>query len=117
MPKENTKQAVAEIRAAGVEVSISPEDLFGASLDHTRYSFMPDARVWVRNGEEIAFVLKTANELGVCVSVRGSGTGCAGGCVPVDGGIVLDLSKINFIEIYPAERAARVGAGAVTAVP
>ena len=80
MPKENTKQAVAEIRAAGVEVSISPEDLFGASLDHTRYSFMPDARVWVRNGEEIAFVLKTANELGVCVSVRGSGTGCAGGC-------------------------------------
>lgn len=62
---------------------------------------MPDARVWVRNGEEIAFVLKTANELGVCVSVRGSGTGCAGGCVPVDGGIVLDLSKINFIEIYP----------------
>ena len=62
MPKENTKQAVAEIRAAGVEVSISPEDLFGASLDHTRYSFMPDARVWVRNGEEIAFVLKTANE-------------------------------------------------------
>ena len=115
MPKENTKQAVAEIRAAGVEVSISPEDLFGASLDHTRYSFMPDARVWVRNGEEIAFVLKTANELGVCVSVRGSGTGCAGGCVPVDGGIVLDLSKINFIEIYPAERTARVGAGAVTA--
>ena len=103
MPKENTKQAVADIKAAGIEVSLSPEDLFGASLDHTRYSFMPDARVWVRNGEEIAFALKTANELGVCVSVRGSGTGCAGGCIPVDGGIVLDLSKINFIEIYPAE--------------
>lgn len=115
MPDADTLRAIAAMREAGLGVSESPEDLFFASLDHARYSFMPSARVRARGDGDVSAALKIASEFGVPVCPRGSGTGCSGGCVPVRGGIVLDLSEMDFVEIFPADRIARAGAGAVTA--
>lgn len=115
MSAENLRIALEKFKALGIDFSTDEEKLFCASLDHMRYSFMPDVCVYAHSENDIARVLEIANEYGIPITPRGSGTGCAGGAVPVQKGIVLDLSALNTIEIYPEERAARVGAGAITA--
>lgn len=115
MPDADITRAADAVKAAGLDCSQERDDLFYASLDHSRYSFMPALRVYAHGGGDIAKTLEIASQFKVPITPRGAGTGCAGGCVPVRGSIVLDLSKIDFIEIQPAERVAHVGAGAITA--
>lgn len=57
----------------------------------------PDVLIFTRTAEEISKVMKYANENKIPVVVRGSGTGLVGGCVPLEGGIVLCTSKMNNI--------------------
>jgi glycolate oxidase len=55
----------------------------------------PDLVVKPGTAEEVAAVLKIANAHGVPVTPRGGATGLCGGCVPVRGGIVLSLERMN----------------------
>lgn len=112
---EKFKSALSKIRAKNVEVAEDESSLFRASLDHTRFSVLPAFVAYAKSVEDVQNVLRVANEERVGVSVRGAGSGCAGGCVPIDNGIVLDLSKLNKIEIDSLSRIATVGAGAITA--
>ena len=57
----------------------------------------PDILIFVRSAEEISDVFKYANLHKIPVVVRGSGTGLVGGCVALEGGIVLCTSKMNKI--------------------
>ncbi len=57
----------------------------------------PEVVVKPRNEQEVAEVLKLANENLIPVTPRGAATGLAGGCVPVYGGIVLSLENMNRI--------------------
>ena len=50
-----------------------------------------------RDAAAIARVLSLANERKIPVTPRGSGTGVCGGCVPVLGGILLSLERMNRI--------------------
>ncbi|MBE6411703.1 MAG: FAD-binding protein [Opitutales bacterium] len=106
---------LARLETESIEFSVSEKSRFDASLDHMRYSFMPSVVVYAKSQADIQKLLKNCNELNIPVSVRGAGTGCAGGCVPICNEIVLDVSAINFIEIDPVSRIAHVGAGAITA--
>ena len=63
----------------------------GTAMLHQR----PAAVVLPESAAEVARVLAEANEAGVPVVTRGSGTGLAGGSVPVEGGIVLCLVRLN----------------------
>ena len=58
---------------------------------------MPEALVFINNAKEASKVMKYANEKHIPVVVRGSGTGLVGGCVPLEGGIVMCTSKMNHI--------------------
>lgn len=58
---------------------------------------MPDALVYARSAEEVSKVMKYANENLIPVVVRGSGTGLVGACVPLNGGIMIDMTKMNHI--------------------
>ncbi len=107
--------AVLRLRELGIDVVSSGDALFNCSLDHTRYSVLPKAVVFASCIEDVQNIVKIANEFDVGLTVRGSGTGCAGGAVPIDCGIVLDVSRINSIEIDASSRMAKVGAGAITA--
>ena len=51
----------------------------------------------VNNTQEISAIMKYANEKLIPVTVRGSGTGLVGACVPVYEGILLDMTKMNKI--------------------
>ena len=57
----------------------------------------PDVLIFVQSAEEISKVMTYANENKIPVVVRGSGTGLVGGCIPIEGGIVLCTAKMNKI--------------------
>ncbi|GAB6169864.1 FAD-binding oxidoreductase [Clostridium carnis] len=58
---------------------------------------MPDIVVQVLSTEEVSKVMKYAYEKDIPVTPRGSGTGLVGSAVPLYGGIIIDLSKMNRI--------------------
>ena len=57
----------------------------------------PDVLVKARSAREIAAIMKYANTNRIPVTVRGQGTGLVGGAVPLEGGILLDMSGMNRI--------------------
>lgn len=71
------------------------------------YRQIPDLVVLPENVEQVQAVLKLCRQWQVPVVVRGAGTGLAGGALPVAGGIVLGLSKMQrILEIDPVSRRA-----------
>ncbi len=77
----------------------SPEELEKYSIDEIeeRYRHLPEVVVKPRTAEEIAAIMKLANEYRIPVTPRGAGTGLSGGAVPAHGGIVLSLERMNEI--------------------
>lgn len=61
------------------------------------YHHMPEAVVFAENAQQVAAVVKLANEYIFPVVPRGAGTGLACGAVPIYGGVVLSLEKMNKI--------------------
>jgi len=57
----------------------------------------PEVAVRVTSTEQVAEVLKLAQRERIPVTPRGAGYGLSGGAVPVHGGIVLSLEKMNHI--------------------
>ncbi|MGE4484966.1 MAG: FAD-binding oxidoreductase [Oscillospiraceae bacterium] len=57
----------------------------------------PEALLHVLTTEEISAVMKYASESRIPVVVRGSGTGLVGGAVAIEGGIMLDTTRMNKI--------------------
>ena len=64
---------------------------------------MPDLAVQPRSTEEVAAVMKICYENNIPVTPRGAGTGLAGGAVPLYGGVLIDISKMNKIKYYDME--------------
>lgn len=72
----------------------------------------PEVVVRPGSTEEVSDLLRLAAERKVPVTPRGGGTGLAGGCVPVYGGIVLSLQRMNrFLELDRKNQMAVVEAG------
>jgi glycolate oxidase len=64
--------------------------------------------------EQVQQILRYANAELIPVVPRGSGSGMSGQAVPIDGGIVLDLKKMNrILEIRPEDMLCKVEAGVV----
>ncbi len=58
---------------------------------------MPDVLVRVHTTKEISAIMKYAWAQTIPVTVRGSGTGLVGAAVPLEGGILLETTKMNRI--------------------
>lgn len=61
------------------------------------YHHLPEVVVMAENTNQVAAVVKLANEFHFPVTPRGAGTGLACGAVPIYGGVVLSLEKMNKI--------------------
>lgn len=76
-------------------------DLIGADYAHDELpgaaQYAPDVVISALSTEDAAAVLKLCGEYGVPVTVRGAGTGKAGGSVPINGGVVLSVKEMNSI--------------------
>ncbi len=78
-------------------------------------SHLPDAVVLPRNAVSVSRVLRFANQHRIPVTARGAGFGYVGGCVPMRGGIVLSLERMNRIkEIHGGDFVAVVQPGVIT---
>jgi len=78
-------------------VLTSPEDLICYGYDAQHVEHRPEAVARPENAEQIAELVRLANELGIPLTPRGSGTGLSGGSVPAKGGVVVDLCRMNRI--------------------
>ncbi|MFE1751197.1 FAD-binding oxidoreductase [Streptomyces anandii] len=80
------------------------------------FSARPQAVVLPGSTEEVAAVLRYATEHGVPVVPRGAGSNLCAGTVPLEGGIVLVLTRLNkLLEISSEELLARAQTGVTTA--
>ncbi len=78
--------------------------------------FLPDAVALPASTAEVQTILRFAHEHRIAVTPRGAGTGLSGGALPVAGGIVLSLERMNRIrEIDRRNLVAVAEAGVVTA--
>jgi len=91
-------------------------DLISYSYDASDYDHRPEAGLWPTTTEQVSQILSLANEHRIPVTPRGAGTGLAGAAVPNQGGLVLDLCRMNkILEIRIADRLAIVQPGVVYA--
>lgn len=75
-----------------------------------------DAVCLPASADQVKAVLSWCYEHDVAVVPRGGGTGYAGGAVPVDGGLVVALGRLDGIDVFdPFEWRIRVQAGVITA--
>ncbi|MEX2753319.1 MAG: FAD-binding oxidoreductase, partial [Candidatus Freyarchaeota archaeon] len=72
-------------------------DRYCYSTDASMYSSIPDVVVFPRTTDHVSEIMKFANAKEIPVTPRGAATGLCGGAVPLKGGIVIDLSKMNKI--------------------
>ena len=101
--------------------SVMPNRVFSGEMISTDYDhdemteyghFLPEAVLQALTAEEIARVLQYCNERNIAVTPRGAGTGLCGGCVAIDGGIVLSTEKMKkVIEIDQKNMTATVEPG------
>ncbi|MCL4440563.1 MAG: FAD-binding oxidoreductase [Firmicutes bacterium] len=71
---------------------------YDSSFLSSRNRFYPDVVALPRSTAEVSAIMKMACANSIPVTPRGAGSGETCGCVPVKGGIVLDLSPWNTIE-------------------
>ena len=91
-------------------------DMVSYSYDSSDHDHRPGAAVWPTTSQQIAQILKMANEERFPVTPRGAGTGLAGAAVPSQGGLVMDLCRMAVIrDIRIADRLAIVEPGVVYA--
>lgn len=97
-------------------ISTATSDMITHSYDATQEKHLPEVVVYVGSTEEVCGVVKLANEYEVPLLPRGAGSGFTGGSLPVRGGIVLVLTRMDkILEIDTENLVAEVEPGVVTA--
>jgi len=97
-------------------VRTDPLECLTYGRDMSVHEGRPEVIVFPLTTEHVVKVLKLANNHGIAVTPRGSGTSVTGGVLPVRGGIVLDLTRMNKIkDIRPEDAQMVVEPGVICA--
>ncbi len=92
----------------------SPEQRVLNSYDAMNRMILPDAAAEPLTEKEVVSIIMLCTKFSIPVVPRGAGCGFSGGALPTNGGLVLDLSRMNEIAIDRNNLVAEVGPGAVT---
>ena len=117
MKRNDAAGAVAKLkRRLGRDVVVTdPARLAELSGDKWFAHHLPDLAVFPENAAGVSAVMKIAAEHRLSVTTRGAGYGYVGGCVPMQGGIVLAMERMNRIkEIHSGDFVAVVEPGVIT---
>ncbi len=92
--------------ALGADAVIdTPDERWTYGYDNSRRHALPDLVVRPADHDQVAAVLRLCNEYRVPVVARGHGTATTGAAVPLTGGVVLSLERLDrILHIDPANR-------------
>ena len=97
-------------------ISTTEEDRYTHSYDAKGAGALPEAVVWPTTTEEVAAIMALADERRFVVVPRGAGSGLTGGSVPMAGGLVISLTRMDrVIEINSGDLTATVQPGVINA--
>ena len=89
-------------------------DCYIYASDSSVHQSMPACIVRPGSAEEVQKIMRYANKNKIPVVPRGAGSGMSGQTVPIDGGIVLDMKRMNHIlEIRPEDVLCKVEPGVI----
>ena len=95
-------------------ISVAAETLAEFGTDRWHASAKPEVVVQALSRDDVVATMKFANKNGIPVTTRGSGVGYVGGCVPVSGGILLSVKKMNrILEVNSGDGVAVVEPGVI----
>lgn len=113
-----TREQLEEIVGMENIIYAEKEKMEPYSHDETHgpeYASFPEVVVRPGSREQICAILKLANREKISVTPRGAGSGLSGGAVPVHGGILLSLERMNrILEIDRENLVAVVEPGVIT---
>jgi glycolate oxidase subunit GlcD len=93
-------------------VCTAPADLALYAYDSSLARHAPEIVVFPASTQEVAAIVAAANRYDTPFTPRGAGTNLSGGSVPIRGGIVIALSRLNrLLGVDEANRCARVQPG------
>jgi len=100
---------------------VGPENMFRDRVECLCYSRdmsvhqgVADAVIFPRTAEQVSAVMKIAHREKIPVTARGTGTSVTGAVLPVRGGILMDLHRMNnILEINKKDFYARLEPGVV----
>lgn len=96
-------------------VSSETADRILHAFDATQRRFLPEVVVHAESAEQVSRVVRLASEHRIPVLPRGAGSGFTGGSLPIKGGIVVVLTRMNrILEIDADNLTATVEPGVVT---
>jgi len=105
---------VERLQAAlgAVNVLTDPADRWVYGQDNSRRHRLPDCVAYATSHEQVRETVRLCNQYDVPVVARGRGTGTAGSAVPLRGGLVLSLERMQrIVGVDPANRMMRVEPG------
>ncbi len=111
---ELARRFLESLRSAlGTEnVLTDPADCWPYGLDNSRELARPDAVAFATTAAEVRETVRLCNKHEVPIVARGRGTNTTGGAVPLAGGLVLSLERMNrILHTDPANRLMRVEPG------
>lgn len=97
--------AVLATILAAPEILTAPEDCWVYGYDNSRRHSLPQVVVFPAAHDQVASVVLACNRFQVALTVRGRGTGTTGATVPLKGGLVMSLERMNrLVEFSPDNR-------------
>ena len=95
-------------------VLTDPADRWPYGQDNSRKHTPPDAVAFATSHAQVLETVRLCNQYTIPIVARGRGTGTTGGAIPVRGGLVLSLERMDsIIEMDAANRVMRVEPGAI----
>jgi len=108
-----TSQLSSILRAD--QLSSADDVLAEHASDKWHASALPDIVVFPESTADVVHIMRFADTQSIPVYTRAAGTGHTGGCVPVHGGILISMMKMNqIVEISPSDGTAVVQPGVIT---
>ena len=107
--------------AERLRAALGSDSVFFATEDTIMYEYdygldraLPDIVALPRTTSDVVLLVREAAAAGVPIIARGAGTGISGGAVPVRGGLVISMARMNHVlEIDQVNRCAVVQPGVI----
>jgi len=96
-------------------ISFAEEDLVCYGYDAALSGAVPDVVVFPQGRDQVIELIRFAHRQRIPVVARGAGTGCVGGALSVQGGILLSYERMNrILSVNPEVRIGLVEPGVIT---